>query len=155
MKPRTTSPTERLVGVAWRGLFDPLHPRIEDGFYYVTDFCGGVTILEVLTHEGEMMVARAGRSKLLPISEYSDGMFSGPIPVPPSCCSSQSDQARIVHLVNTEISIPVPLICSFLLRTAWWCVRRLLRSVRMKYLGGLGRGPLSSSILSNVKHIRR
>lgn len=133
-----------------RALFDHID-SLQEGFYYVTDYMGSTTILEVLKHEGELMVARAGRNKMLPIKEYSDGKITGPIPVPPSCCSSQSDLARIDHWGNTEISIPVPLLCSFLLRTALWCVRHLLRSVRAKYLGGLGRGPLSSSILSNVK----
>jgi hypothetical protein len=139
-----------LCTVVWRGLFDHID-SLPVGFYYVTDYMGSTTILEVLKHEGELMVARAGRNKMLPIKEYSDGIFTGPILVPPSCCLSQSDLARIGHWGNTEISMPAPLLCSFLLRTALWCVRHLLRSLRAKCLSGLSLWPFSYFILSNVK----
>ena len=131
-----------------RALFDRID-SLPEGFYYVANYIGSVTIMEVIFHEGKVMVARAGRSKLIPLAECSDGVFVGPIPVPPSCCSSQSDLSKIVHLENTGTSIPVPLLCSFVLRVAWWCIRHTLRRALAKGRHYLSLSPLSFLILSN------
>lgn len=147
--------TERLLGVAWCGLFDQDVP-CEEGFYYCLNEIGSVTIMEIVRQDGLLMLARAGRSKMLPLSRVDKMTWAGPIPVPPSCCWPQTNPSKSCHHLSKETSTPEPLICSYLLQTFWWCIRSALRHILTKGRQRLSLLRIGSYyFLSNVQHIDR
>ena len=76
-----------------------------EGFYYANNPEGSVHIVEVAPINGRLHLLRAGRSASLPIEEYRNYQFIGPIQLPPRDHFSQSKSLAycdMVFLQNTK-----------------------------------------------------
>jgi len=62
---------------------------MKNGFYFCKNTIGSITLLEVLEHNGETVVARCGSNQLTPLTAYEGCEWIGPLVMPEPyefCC---------------------------------------------------------------------